>query len=63
MFQSGGQAGNSALIHALGLDVDDDNIPAPENIPDTTTTTTRTRLEEPDHIEGEWGWSRIDCQK
>ena len=34
VFQSGGQTEHIALIRALGLDVDDDNMPASENIPE-----------------------------
>ena len=65
MVQSGGQAEDIALVCALGLGINNDNMPAPENIPDGTnavTTNTDTRGAS-EHLEEGWGWSGIDHRK
>ena len=52
------RAEDIALIRAQGLDVDDDNEPAPENIPDATTTTNKQAN---GLYEGqEFGWDGVD---
>ena len=40
MVQSGGQAEDIALVCALGLGINNDNMPASENIPDGTNAVT-----------------------
>ena len=53
-------------MRAMGADVDNDNQPAPENIPapGTNTTTSVTGARDDGFLEGqEWGWSGIDNQK
>ena len=58
MFQSGGQAEDIALVCALGLGINNDNMLAPENIPggaNTVTTNTNTKGDS-EHLEEGWGW-------
>ena len=51
VFHSGNNSEDIAHIRSLGLDVDDDNEPAPENIPD----------EDPlPELNQTWGWDGID---
>eukprot|EP00559_Dactyliosolen_fragilissimus_P002711 CAMPEP_0184872744 /NCGR_PEP_ID=MMETSP0580-20130426/41459_1 /TAXON_ID=1118495 /ORGANISM="Dactyliosolen fragilissimus" /LENGTH=665 /DNA_ID=CAMNT_0027375583 /DNA_START=1012 /DNA_END=3007 /DNA_ORIENTATION=+ len=59
VFRAGGHAEDIALVRAQGLDVDDDNLPAPENIPIATTSNTT----DDSHQEIGWGWSGIDHRK
>ena len=61
VFQSSGQAEDVALIRSLGLDVDDDNMPAPENIPEQASTTGRRN--DSSNVEEGWGWNGIDHRK
>ena len=59
VFRSGGQAEDIALVRAMGLDVDDDNLPAPENIPQNIPETEN----EGGNVHLGWGWSGIDHRK
>ena len=59
VFRAGGHAEDIALVRAQGLDVDDDNLPAPENIPIQTTSNTT----DDSHQETGWGWTGIDHRK
>ena len=43
------------------MDVDDDNLPAPENIPEQAPTTGARN--DPDNVEEGWGWNGIKHQK
>ena len=55
IFQSKNRAEDIANIRGMGLDVDDNNDPALENIPDQ---------EEPTPLEGqEWGWEGLNHRK
>ena len=63
VFQSGGHAEDIALVRAQGLDIDDDNMPAPENIPVEVVPNDTLRIVDPEHTEEGWGWSGIDHRK
>ena len=50
-----------SLVENMGFDVDDDNRPAPENVP--TAVTTASELNEDGTFVGQaWGWSGM-CQR
>lgn len=59
VFSAGSRAEDIAMVRAMGLDVDDDNVPAPENIPQNATDATG----EEGNVELGWGWSGIDHRK
>ena len=57
VFGSGNRAEDIALVRNQGLEVDDDNDPAPENIPDLASPRTPNASLYNDQ---EWGWDGID---
>ncbi len=60
IFHLGNSAEDIALVHIQGLEVDDDNEPAPENVPDKTGVCDRSGLV---GAHGQkWGWDGIDEQ-
>ena len=59
VFRARSRAEDIAMVRAMGLDVDDDNVPAPENIPENATD----RTGEEGNVELGWGWSGIDHRK
>ncbi len=61
IFHSGNCAKDIALVYAQGLEVDDDNEPAPENVPEETGVCDRSGLV---GAHGQkWGQDGIDEQK
>ena len=53
-----------AMVRSLGMTVDDDNDPAPENIPDLTSITERQISSVEDLYPGQsWGWNGFDERK
>ena len=54
--RSGNHSDDIVMVKKQGLMVDDDNDPAPENIPDVTTTRSST-------TNGKWGWNGQCHQK
>ena len=58
VFNAGGHAEDIALVRAMGLDVDDDNDPAPENIPTSVPGATNEG-----NVHHGWGWTGIDHRK
>jgi hypothetical protein len=58
ILHSGNRAEDIANVRALGFIVDDDNEPAPENIPPARVN--NNRQEPPERV---WGWSGIDHRK
>lgn len=59
VFCMGNNAEDIATVRALGLDVDDDNNPAPENIPDPSGQA--PGLQRGKVNPGQtWGWSGVD---
>jgi hypothetical protein len=60
VFNAQNRAEDIALVRAMGFEVNDDNEPAPENIP--LNGAPLFRLGEGLHKGQEWGWDRIDQQ-
>ena len=58
IFRATGVAEDIAMVRAQGLDVDDDNEPAPENVP--TGETTRTRQANGIYEGQQFGWDGVD---
>ena len=62
VFRAGGHAEDIALVRAQGLDIDDDNLPAPENIPVDNNVELPAGVVDV-NVELGWGWSGIDQRK
>ena len=51
------------LFRSMGLDVDDDDDPVPENVPEPTTNQTPAQRSDGLKENQSWGWSGIDTRK